>query len=42
MATINLGQAAIVSKGAYSAAASYAPLNLVTHNGGSYLCKRGC
>lgn len=42
MATVNLGQAAIVSKGAYSAAASYAPLNLVTHNGGSYLCKRGC
>lgn len=42
MATVNLGQAAIVSKGAYSAAASYAPLNLVTHNGGSYLCKLGC
>lgn len=42
MATINLGQAAIVSKGAYSAAASYAPLNLVTHNGGSYLCKLSC
>ena len=42
MATVNLGQAAIVSKGAYSAAASYAPLNLVTHNGGSYLCKAAC
>lgn len=42
MATVNLGQAAIVSKGAYSAAASYAPLNLVTHNGGSYLCKTVC
>lgn len=42
MATVNLGQAAIVSKGAYNAAASYAPLNLVTHNGGSYLCKRTC
>ena len=42
MGTVNLGQAAIVSKGAYSAAASYVPLNLVTHNGGSYLCKRTC
>ena len=42
MATVNLGQAAIVSKGAYNAAASYAPLNLVTHNGGSYLCKLSC
>lgn len=42
MATVTLGQAAIVSKGEYSAAASYAPLNLVTHNGGSYLCKVAC
>ena len=42
MATVTLGQAAIVSKGEYSAAASYAPLNLVTNNGGSYLCKVAC
>ena len=42
MATVNLGQAAIVSKGEYNAAASYATLNLVTHNGGSYLCKQSC
>lgn len=40
--TINLGQAAIVSKGAYNAASSYVPLNLVTHKGGSYLCKTAC
>lgn len=39
MATYNLGQAAIVDKGAWSASASYVLLNEVTHNGGSFLCK---
>lgn len=39
MATYNLGQAAIVARGAYSSSATYLPLNLVTNNGGSYLAK---
>lgn len=33
----NLGQAAIVNKGAWSSSASYAVLNTVTHNGGSFM-----
>lgn len=37
MATYNLGQVAIVSKGAWSSSANYAPLNTVTHNGGSFM-----
>ena len=37
MATYNLGQAAIVSKGAWSSSATYAVLNTVTHNGGSFM-----
>lgn len=37
MADYILGQAAIVSKGAWSASATYAVLNTVTHNGGSFM-----
>ena len=37
MATYNLGQVAIVSKGAWSSATSYVALNTVTHNGGSFM-----
>lgn len=37
MATYNLGQVAIVSKGAWSSSVNYAPLNTVTHNGGSFM-----
>lgn len=37
MATYNLGQAAIVSKGAWSSSVNYAVLNTVKHNGGSFM-----
>lgn len=37
MASYNLGQVAIVSKGAWSSATSYVVLNTVTHNGGSFM-----
>ena len=37
MATYDLGQAAIVNKGAWSSSASYVILNTVTHNGGSFM-----
>ena len=37
MATYELGQAAIVNKGAWSASVSYVLLNTVTHNGGSFM-----
>ena len=37
MASYNLGQVAIVSKGAWSSGASYVALNTVTHNGGSFM-----
>lgn len=37
MAQYNLGQVAIVSKGAWATGTSYAPLNTVTHNGGSFM-----
>lgn len=37
MATYNLGQAAIVSKGAWSSGTTYAALNTVTHNSGSFM-----
>ena len=37
MATYNLGQVAIVSKGAWNSSTSYAILNTVTHNGGSFM-----
>lgn len=42
MAVYNLGQAAIVSKGAYNASTSYKVLNTVTHRGGSYMCIAPC
>lgn len=38
----NLGQVAIISKGAYSSGTAYAPLNVVTHRGGSFMCIRAC
>lgn len=34
-----LGKVSISNKGAYSAGASYTPLDLVAHRGGSFLCK---
>ena len=37
MATYNLGQLAIVNKGAWASGTSYAMLNTVTHNGGSFM-----
>ena len=37
MASYILGQAAIVNKGAWSSANTYAILNTVTHNGGSFM-----
>lgn len=37
MATYNIGQIAIVNKGAWSSSASYVLLNTVTHNGGSFM-----
>lgn len=42
MAVYNLGQAAIVSKGAYNAATAYKPLNVVSHLGGSFMCIASC
>ena len=37
MATYNLGQVAVINKGAWSSGTAYAPLNTVTHNGGSFM-----
>lgn len=37
MASYELGQAAIVNKGAWSGSVSYTLLNTVTHNGGSFM-----
>ena len=37
MATFNLGQVAIVNKGAWSSSVSYLPLNVVSHNFGSFM-----
>ena len=37
MASYELGQAAIVNKGAWSGSVSYNLLNTVTHNGGSFM-----
>ena len=42
MAVYNLGQAAIVSKGAYNANTSYKVLNTVTNLGGFYMCIAPC
>lgn len=38
MASYELGQGAIVNKGAWSSSVSYVLLNTVTHNGGSFMC----
>lgn len=38
----NLGQVAIINKGAYSSAVYYAPLNTVTHRGGTFMCITAC
>lgn len=37
MATYNLGQVAVISKGAWASGTAYVPLNTVTHNGGSFM-----
>lgn len=42
MATYNLGQAAIVMKGAYASGTAYLPLNCVSNDGGSWICKKAC
>lgn len=39
MADYPLGKVSISNKGAYSSSANYAPLDLVTNKGGSFLCK---
>lgn len=38
----NLGQVAIINKGAYASATYYAPLNTVTHRGGTFMCITAC
>ena len=38
MATFNLGQVAIVPKGAYSSVTTYNKLDAVTYQGGTFLC----
>ena len=38
MASYELGQAAIVNKGAWNSGTNYVILNTVTHNGGSFMC----
>lgn len=42
MASYVLGQAAVVSKGAYSSSVTYKQLNTVTHRGGSFMCIAEC
>lgn len=37
MAIYNLGQVAVISRGAWASGTAYAPLNTVTHNGGSFM-----
>ena len=37
MATYNLGQVAVINRGAWASGTAYAPLNTVTHNGGSFM-----
>jgi len=36
--TVTLGQVSIISKGAWSSATAYKKLDMVSHNGGSWLC----
>lgn len=38
MARTSLGRVSMVFRGAYSAAAAYVALDVVTHNGSSYIC----
>ena len=40
--TYNLGQVAIISRGAYAAGTAYVPLNVVTHRSGSFMCITAC
>lgn len=42
MAQKNLGQVAIINRGAYASNVSYAVLNTVTHRGGTFMCIRQC
>lgn len=42
MASYNLGQVAIVDKGAYSSSANYDVLNQVSAHGGSFICVQNC
>ena len=42
MATYNLGQAAVVSRGAYSSSVAYKQLNTVTHRRGTFMCIADC
>ena len=42
MAEYPLGKVSISDKGAYSGSVSYTPLDLVTDNGGAFLCKAAC
>lgn len=42
MASYNLGQVAIVDKGAYSSSANYDVLNQVSAHGGSFICIQNC
>ena len=41
-ATYNLGQAAIINRGAYSSSAQYVQLNTVSHRGGTFMCIQAC
>ena len=40
--TYTLGQAAVISRGAYSSSAQYVQLNTVSHRGGSFMCIQAC
>ena len=42
MTTYNLGQAAVVCRGAFDPDEEYMKLNLVTIRGGAYICRAGC
>lgn len=42
MASYNLGQAAIINRGAYSSSATYNQLNTVSHRGGTFMCIVSC
>lgn len=40
--TYNLGKVAITPRGAYSSTAQYAPLDIISYNGSSYLVLQDC